>query len=331
MVLSELAWAELEECHPVVASDLAREGLAIAEQVADPLATRIALSILSTAEMVLGRPSRKLVERGVALEGSAVAGETSWAAIAEGRQRLWAGDVRSARAALMSALDRCLDQGREAASWEIIANLAEVEFRSGRWDRAARYAGEALEIALDIGRRNVSGEILAISAAIAAAMGHDEQARADGLEALSVSERAGDRWIELVARSALGFLELSRGDAAAAHTWLAPVAETCDEMGLREPGVFPFVPDAVEALITLGEIDGAERLTDRLEEQGRDLDRALALATAGRCRALIAGARGQLDVAADRLDRALVDHARTEQPFETGRTLLVAGEVQRRM
>jgi DNA-binding CsgD family transcriptional regulator len=78
-------------------------------------------------------------------------------------------------------------------------------------------------------------------------------------------------------------------------------------------------------------LEDAERLTHRLEAQGRALDRALASATAGRCRGLIAGARGELEDAVSHLDHALDHHARAEHPLETARTLLVAGEVQRRM
>jgi DNA-binding CsgD family transcriptional regulator len=95
--------------------------------------------------------------------------------------------------------------------------------------------------------------------------------------------------------------------------------------------VVPFVPDEVEALVAIGDVDEAERLTDRLERDGRELDRALATATAARCRGLIAAARGSLDVAAVQLERALAEHSRVEHPFERARTLLVAGGVQRRI
>jgi DNA-binding CsgD family transcriptional regulator len=91
------------------------------------------------------------------------------------------------------------------------------------------------------------------------------------------------------------------------------------------------VPDEVEALVALGELGSAERLTDRLDEQGRALDRPLALATAARCRGLVAAGRGDLEGAEEHLQRSLAEHARTQQPFELGRTLLVAGAVRRRM
>ena len=102
-------------------------------------------------------------------------------------------------------------------------------------------------------------------------------------------------------------------------------------MDLREPGAFPFVPDEVEALIGLGDVESAERLTERLDGCGRTLGRSLALATAARCRGLVAAARGDLEGAEEHLQRSLREHVRTRQPFELGRTLLVAGAVRRRM
>jgi DNA-binding CsgD family transcriptional regulator len=90
------------------------------------------------------------------------------------------------------------------------------------------------------------------------------------------------------------------------------------------------VPDDVEALVAIGEIARAEYLTDQLEDRGRAHTRPLALATAARCRGLIAAARNDLSAAADHLAEALVIHERAGQPFEAGRTLLVAGMVQRR-
>jgi DNA-binding CsgD family transcriptional regulator len=68
-----------------------------------------------------------------------------------------------------------------------------------------------------------------------------------------------------------------------------------------------------------------------LDEQGKALERAMALATAARCRGLISGARGDLAAAEDHLQRAFAEHARTQQPFELARSLLVAGTVRRRM
>jgi DNA-binding CsgD family transcriptional regulator len=111
---------------------------------------------------------------------------------------------------------------------------------------------------------------------------------------------------------------------------LGPVLAFLDEMGSPEPGVIPCVPDAVEALVSLGRLDEAEGLVDRLVRQGRTLDRPWAIATAGRGRGLLTAARGDLSAARSALEQALVEHRRVPQPFELARTLLVKGEVERR-
>jgi DNA-binding CsgD family transcriptional regulator len=175
------------------------------------------------------------------------------------------------------------------------------------------------------------GEVWSVKAAIEAATGRVRAARDDGAKALSLCERMGDRWNEIRARAALGSLEMSLGDAVAAHRWLGPATEITERMNLRQPGAFPFVPDEVEALAALGDVESAERLTDRLEEQGRTMDHQLALATAARCRGLVAAARGDPKGAEEHLQRSLHEHEHVQQPLELGRTLLVAGAVRRRM
>jgi DNA-binding CsgD family transcriptional regulator len=91
-----------------------------------------------------------------------------------------------------------------------------------------------------------------------------------------------------------------------------------------------FLPDALEALIALGELDRAERLLGMLERRSRELDRAWTLAAGGRCRGLLLAARADVPAAVGAFDRALGEHDRVEMPFERARTLLCLGRVQRR-
>jgi DNA-binding CsgD family transcriptional regulator len=130
--------------------------------------------------------------------------------------------------------------------------------------------------------------------------------------------------------SALGFLELSLGNPAGAHERLAPLVQLAERMGLEEPGIFPFVPDEIESLISLGDFDGADALLERFEDQASTRDRALALASAARCRGLLSAARGDLDRAIASAEEALDHLGRVPQPFDRARTLLVKGQIQRR-
>ncbi|MEX0755062.1 MAG: AAA family ATPase [Actinomycetota bacterium] len=331
LILADLAWVELGACDPASALPWAKAAVELAEEVNDPFLLRSALAALASVEAVLGHDPADLLDRGISKEGSLAYGEVTTPRTCLGRFQLWKGALDAARDTLHVELERYLEQGHESASWDVRASLAEVEHRAGHWRLAADHALEAREIVLEAGWIDVLGEVAAVKAAIEAATGRVEEARDDGIEALAACERTGDRWNEIRARAALGFLEVSLGDAAAAHAWLAPATEMTERMDLREPGAFPFVSDEIEALVALGELEPAERLTDRLDDHGRALDRPLALATAARCRGLVAGARGDLEGAEAHLQRSLHEHSRTQHPLELGRTLLVGGSVRRRM
>jgi DNA-binding CsgD family transcriptional regulator len=339
-IQAEMAWTSLWMCDATSAIRWADSAIDIAERlegrrnVGNPLTeggtVRIALSARSMATCVLGQDTTDVLVEAVSKEAQLDYSDTGTLRTCLGWQQMWAGALDAARETLGVELDRYIEEGHETASWEVRTILAELELRAGRWEHAARHAQEAQEIAEEAGWNEALGQILATKAAVEAARGSQEAAREDGLRALSLSERMGARWDEIQARSALGFLELSLGDHASARAWLDPLVGLTEEMGIREPGAFPFVPDEIEALVGLGELERAEALTDRLEEHGTTLDRGLALATAARCRGLIAAARGDREAALRDLYEALERHARVEQPFEIGRTLLVLGEVQRR-
>jgi DNA-binding CsgD family transcriptional regulator len=111
---------------------------------------------------------------------------------------------------------------------------------------------------------------------------------------------------------------------------LGHLVERLEEGGVREPGSARFVPDEIEALITLGRLEEAETLLERLERRARRLDRVSALAAAGRCRGLLHAARGDFDAALASLERAAAEHERVPMPFERARTFLVLGATRRR-
>jgi DNA-binding CsgD family transcriptional regulator len=91
-----------------------------------------------------------------------------------------------------------------------------------------------------------------------------------------------------------------------------------------------FIPDLIEALVSLRRLGDAELLLRRLEKRARKLNRASALAAGGRCRGLLHAARGEIPQAVAALERALAEHERTPMPFERARTLLALGATQRR-
>ena len=329
--LADLAWVELGSGDLVAAGERARAAARLAEQVDDePYVLRLSLSILALTEFLSGRPARHLLERAISIQSRFVVADTVSAAMCLGRLLTWEGQLGAACEVFESELIRYREQGQETACYEILVHLAEAECRAGRLGLAARHVAEAEDVATDGGVDAVAS-ILPLRAHLECVAGEMEAARRGATEGLAVCERSGDRWDEIRCRSVLGLIELSLEDPAAAHGWLEPLAGFTASMGLREPSVFPFVPDEVEALVALGELDQAKALTQHLEEQGAAQDRPLALGAAARCRGLISAKLGDLPGAAVQLERSLDVLERAAQPFDLARSLLVAGEIQRRM
>ena len=166
---------------------------------------------------------------------------------------------------------------------------------------------------------------------VASLQGRVDEARADASAGASLAAAQGNLWTEVENRRVLGFIALSVGDLEGVVRALDPADRLLVSNGIVEPGAFPFIPDLAEALISLGRLDRAKQIVDRLHEQGSALDRPLALATAARCRALIAAALGDPPGALLELERAFAEHERVAIPFESARTLLIHGETLRRM
>src|SRR5439155_1696328 len=192
-------------------------------------------------------------------------------------------------------------------------------------------SAEAMETVVESGQTVTQSHVALFNQALAAAhLGRVEEARSWGTEGLRRALLNDDLFNATWHRAVLGFLELSLGRAAEAHEHLEPAVRYLGRMGSAEPAIIPCVPDEVEALVALGRLDEAEPLVDRLEQQGRGRDRPWALAAAGRCRGLMAAARGELGEALAAVEKALDEHRRVAQPFEHARSMFVLGQIQRR-
>jgi DNA-binding CsgD family transcriptional regulator len=101
-------------------------------------------------------------------------------------------------------------------------------------------------------------------------------------------------------------------------------------LGVGELSVSGVVQNEIEALVALGRLEDAEETIAFVEEKGRPAERAWHEAVAGRGRALVAAAHGDVDGARANLGQALRAHERLPQPFELGRTRLAQGRIERR-
>ena len=327
-----MGWVELWGGDPRLAVHHFDRSLALAETLDDPAEMALCLNGQAYLAFFTGSPTAlDLVQRALPLTGPrGIDQYLTHPRRTLGTLLMWSGELDRARIELELDHRQTVERGHLGLLWENLVLVCELEVRAGNWELAERYAADGLEVVTDVLGQQAREVPLWSSALVAAHRGHVDRARTQATEGLALAELHEDRWYVLANGSVLGFLELSLGNAAAAHDHLAPVATLAERMGLREPGIFPFLPDEIEALIVLGELDEAEALLRRLEEQAVARDRALALSGAARCRALLAAARGDLEGAKLGVEQAIAYHARIPQPFDLARTWLVQGQILRR-
>ena len=173
--------------------------------------------------------------------------------------------------------------------------------------------------------------MLGVIASIEAYRGDDARARLAAARALEVTRTSGVGRPDRLVRSALGMLELSLGDAQAAHRQLEPLVARTRAAAIGEPGAMRFVTDDVEALIGIGDLESADELLGWYEGCAQRLDRRSALASSARCRGLLASGRGDAEAAwallADAIDRG----ADVALPLDRARTVMALGVVERRL
>jgi DNA-binding CsgD family transcriptional regulator len=244
-------------------------------------------------------------------------------------QRFWSHDLDAARA-LAQELRESELRREGYADVEGLWYLALIEWRSGNWALAAELADEIRAVEEQLGREGLSPVHQWPSALIAAHRGLIDDARALAEEALARAAAEGIGTAEAGHRWVLGFLELSLGDAQAALPRLLEAHEVREAVGHGEPGQMWELPDLLDALVAVGELDEAETLATRWERQARTLDRAWALAISARTLALVRAVRGDLESSFAAFDEALAEHARTQDPFQHARTLLALGTTRRR-
>jgi ATP/maltotriose-dependent transcriptional regulator MalT len=235
-------------------------------------------------------------------------------------------DLDAARETLLAEYRDVRERGLDRAACIALFNLIEVERRAGHWDLCLEYAAEGHRIADVAGDGLGRALLLQARGHIHARQGRLDDARADAAAAMALGQAIASPMVLRFATSLLGFVALSAGDCTAVDRHLAPLsARVLRDRGF-DPGLARFVPDHVEALVALGELDVAEELLAPFAAQAAAVGRASAIAGAARCRALLLAARGDAEGAAAALPAALA----TAAPFERARALLVAGSIHRR-
>jgi ATP/maltotriose-dependent transcriptional regulator MalT len=243
----------------------------------------------------------------------------------------WTGRLAEASQEMLAIGQRGVERGEESELVFITVHRFQIATWLGDFTEAALVAEDAVERARLLGGDFPLAAALSIQTVLAAFAGREDDARSYADEALAASQRCGAIMMVGWQMTARGFLEVSLGNYEAARAILQPLdAMVGRASDATEIITASYIPDAAEALISLGRLAEAEPLIDRLERNGRRLDRAWMLAVGGRCRALLLAANGEIDAATVTAQEAMEQHRRLPMPFERARTQLVLGQLQRR-
>jgi DNA-binding CsgD family transcriptional regulator len=310
----------------------ARASAQLAEEADQDGLLSDALAALVAIEFLCGNGfARPLLERALELQDPERTGPLiTHPRFVAGMIALWTGRLTEARDLLGEMRADVIARGEEGSAPLLFLYLVWACLWQGDLSSGDRYARELLEVSDLTGDPMTRAVALCASALVHAPQGHIELARQESLGALELFGKLGWQAGQIWGVWALGFTELSCGNETAVDAALGPVAQAVTAQGLADPVIGVFLPDEIEALISLGEHDRATSLIEPLEQRGRELDRPWALAVAARSRGALAAANGQLEIASGLLDEAVAQHERVAMPFELARTLLVAGQVLRR-
>ena len=322
--------AELSGDHKT-ATTRARRALRLAERSGDRTITAESLAVVGLYDFVSGNgvPADKIA-RAMSLGTGPRLRPLRSPAFYEACILMWSDDLDRARDRLRELRARARDNADESSLSILLFLLSQIESWMGHFDEAALLADESRAVAEWTGQQAYLAFALYAQALAATLKGDVDRAFGLGEESLASAQLTGSAQAEEFARSVLGFLELSRGDARAADGRLAPLVAALEARGPADPGTLRFVPDEVEALIELGDVDEAEASLSPFEARAEDLGRTWAQGAAARCRGLLLASRRDLAGALEAFGVA-EDHQRDlGQPLELGRTYLAKGRALRR-
>jgi DNA-binding CsgD family transcriptional regulator len=328
MVLSELsangALARVERIP--VAENQALEAVATG-QTAGPAVECGGLYALAWTRSLRGRDIGDLCERFRELAGAAP--YLAFSPERPAAQRLvWRGEIAEARAALARLLSVADERGESVSYVLQRLHLCELELRAGGWDEARRLLDEWFR----------DGELVdwpcydRCRALLAAGEGNPDELERWTAETIERAQRTGVRWDLLEGFRARGLGALLEGNPTLASESLGAVWEHVHRAGVDEPGAFPVAPDLVEALVEVGELEEARRVTDHLRGLSEEQEHPWGLASVKRCDALVSLASDQLDEqAATELEEAASAYGNMGLPFDRARVLRSLGRVHRRL
>ena len=310
------------------AAAAAREALTLLESVPDPDPGLVAaaLSARVRADLFLGDGfDQETAMRALALEESGPPATVDTRVVFKlGQWLRYIDDLDGARARLEQAEQQAREEGDESSLANILLNRVIVATWAGDLAGAAELAERMLDAFGQHGVGPDAGDLW--RAYVDAYAGRLESVR----EAAAKAD-PGEPMVTALWSRCLGLAELAAGETGSADRHLTEALEVFERVAFREPAIWRVDGDAIEAALAVGDVDRAQGLLARFEECAARSRIPWSLAVSARCRGLVLAARGDLDAAAEALERAVAEHEHCPMPFERARTLLVQGRLLRRL
>jgi DNA-binding CsgD family transcriptional regulator len=303
-----------------------RTALEKAERAGDPALLAAVIAHAGQAETWAAEVTPGLLERGAEIEErlGLMLEYTESPRVYLARLRMRLGEIERPRAMLEELEASASARGDEVTRAHLLWYLSLVEWLAGRWQRAIELASAADEIAVSVARRWVGR----VKGLVEADLGLVEEARASAEVGLAESRAGSSEAFRILTLGVLGRLELALGDFEAAGGYLRDLPGWLLAGGMNDP-TLPIWGDAIETLVTLGELERAGAYLEQYELNARRLGSPLAMEGVLRCRGLLHAAEGDLPAAVAAFEQALTDQADPAWPFERARTLLCLGTVRR--
>jgi len=223
---------------------------------------------------------------------------------------------------LVKTIRRARRLGMHGAVAFAVVQLAELQWRSGRWAEAYAAISELVQLGQDAGQVEPITIAAAYVSRVEAALGLAEDCRAHATLAIERAEPRGLHSLACWARSSLGLLALGQGDAREAVHWLAPVADETRRGEAGEPGALWWHADWIEALCRAGDTAAARRALIELESMGARAPSMWVTAAAARGHGLLDHGSAALDA----LQESIARFHELGAPFERARSELCLGE-----
>jgi DNA-binding NarL/FixJ family response regulator len=223
------------------------------------------------------------------------------------------------------------DRGEDGWRAERLAHLALAEFYAGEWQVAEEEIEESCAAIEQMGQpAGPWGMTFYMRSLIDLHQGRIERARPT-LNALREElDQVGHPFFSAIVLSAIGTLEALFGEPRAAISAFGLMRGHLDEIRAVDPIGLRTDPDEIDALVAVGEPDGARAVLEQLERRHATIARPWTAAALPRARAVVLAAEGDPAAALQAFDSLDVGMAE-RVPLEHARTLLTKGQLHRRL